>query len=184
MMQRVVVVGTTGSGKSTLASALAARRDLTLIDPDALYWGANWQPVGDTIFRARVAEAVAADRWTFAGNYSSVRDLIWSRADTLIWLDYPFALIFVRLLRRTIRRIRTQENLWNTGNYETWRKQFLSRDSLFVWLLKTYQRRQREIPALLRQPEYAHLQVIHFTSARDADIWLQHVQPAIHKEHA
>ncbi len=121
----------------------------------------------------------------FAGNYSSARDLTWTRADTLIWLDYPFRIIFWRLLRRTIRRIRTQEDLWNTGNYETWRKQFLSTNSLFVWLLKTYRRRQRELPLWLSQPEYAHLQVIHFTSPRAADIWLQQLQPlTIQKENA
>ncbi len=184
-MQRIVVVGTTGSGKSTLAGALATRCDLTLIDPDALYWGANWQPVGEALFQARVAEAIAAERWAFAGNYSRVRDLIWSRADTLIWLDYPFRIIFWRLFRRTIRRIRTQENLWDTDNYESWHKQFLSRDSLFIWLLKTYQRRKRELPVWLSQPEYAHLQVIRFTSARDADIWLQQVHSsAVDKEQA
>ncbi len=174
-MQRIVIIGTTGSGKSTLALALAGRLNAVVIEPDALYWAANWQPITNTVFQARVVEATTAERWVFAGNYSSVYNLIWARADTLIWLDYPFALVFWRLFRRTVRRIRSQEDLWGTGNVETWRKQFLSADSLFIWLIKTYARRKREIPARLRQPEHAHLTVIRFRSPREADRWLRSI---------
>ncbi len=182
-MQRIVVVGIGGSGKSTLAQQLAERLDLTMIEPDGLFWEANWQQADRAVFRARVAEAIAAERWVFAGNYSSARDLTWTRADTLIWLDYAFTLVFWRLFRRTVQRIRSREDLWGTGNVETWRKQFTSTDSLFVWLVKSYGRYRRQYPLLVRQPEYAHLHVIHFTSPRAADIWLQQIQPTIDKEH-
>ncbi len=172
MMQRVVIIGSTGSGKSTLAGQLAPRLNAAIIDPDALFWEADWQTAPPLVFRERVAQAVSGERWIFAGNYGSVRDLVWLRADTLIWLNYPLSLIFRRLFRRTVRRIVTQENLWGSGNRETWRKQFLTRDSLFVWLIKSHRRRQREIPYLLRLPEYAHLTMISLNSPRETDRWL------------
>ena len=85
-MQRVVVVGTTGSGKSTLAARLARALGCPFIEPDALFWGPEWTPVPRDEFRSQVAAAVAADAWAIGGNYSVARDLIWPRADTLVWL--------------------------------------------------------------------------------------------------
>ena len=170
-MQRVVVVGTTGSGKTTLAERLACLLKAPAIDLDTLYWGPNWQGVESEVFQGRVAEAIASERWVIGGNYSSARELIWSRADTLVWLDYSLPVIFWRLLRRTVKRIVTQEDLWGTGNRESWNKQFLSRDSLFLWMLKSRPRQRRNYPRLLRN-EFAHLQVIHLRTPRATEQWM------------
>lgn len=171
-MQRVVIIGTTGSGKSTLARRLAARLDAAVIEPDGLHWTANWREVSTEDFRREVDAATSAERWVFGGNYSKARDLVWTRADTIIWLDYSLPFVIWRLFRRTVKRIISREDLWNTGNRETWRKQFLSRESLFVWALKTHGRYRRTISGILRQPEYAHLRVIRFTSPLQLARWL------------
>jgi adenylate kinase family enzyme len=170
-MQRIVVIGTTGSGKSTLAAQLAAILHCPFVEPDALFWGPQWTPVPRETFRQQVSEALAGDAWTVGGNYSVARDLIWARADTLVWLDYPLPLVLWRLGQRTLRRIVTQEALWG-GNVETWRGQFASRDSLFLFALKTHYRRRRELPALLAQPENAHLHMLHFRTPRAAQEWV------------
>src|SRR3990172_8915485 len=102
--RRVAVVGTTGTGKSTLARHLAHRLTVPHVELDALYWGPNWTPVPADLFRQRAAQAVAADAWVIDGNYHVVRDLVWSRATTVVWLDYPLSLILARLLKRTGRR--------------------------------------------------------------------------------
>jgi adenylate kinase family enzyme len=115
-VERIVIVGTTGSGKSTLAARLSQQLDLRHIDLDMLHWESGWKGADSSVFRARVAAAVREGRWIVAGNYSSVRDLIWPNADTLIWLDYSLPIIFWRLLRRTFKRIVTREDLWGTGN--------------------------------------------------------------------
>lgn len=172
-MDRIVVIGTTGAGKSTLAAQLAQRLDTSCVDLDVLNWEANWQQVSTEVFRERVTEATQPERWVIAGNYSKARDLIWAQADTLIWLDYPFALVIWRLFRRTVKRVVTQEDLWGTGNRETWSKQFFSRDSLFVWAVKTHRKYRRSIDQVLAQPEYAHLQLIRFTSFRQTSHWLK-----------
>jgi adenylate kinase family enzyme len=174
-MQRIVVLGTTGSGKTTMAERLAALLCVPAIDLDVLYWQPNWQGAAPEVFRQRAAAAVDQESWVISGNYSSIRDLIWSRADTLVWLDYSLPVIYWRLLRRTIRRIVTQENLWDTGNRESWRKQFFSRDSLFFWALKSRPRQRREYPRLLKT-DYAHLQVIYLRSPRAAEQWLGQIE--------
>lgn len=170
-MKRVAVVGTTGAGKSTLAERLAARLDGAYVDLDALNWGPNWTAASVPLLRERIEAALAGERWAVAGNYSAVRDIIWSRADTLVWLDYPLPLVLWRLLRRTIRRAATREELWN-GNRETFRAQFASRDSLFLWALQSHYRRQREYPAELARPDNAHLRLLRFRWPRDVDHWL------------
>jgi adenylate kinase family enzyme len=170
-MNRVIVIGTTGSGKTTVARTIAQRLDLPHIELDALNWGPDWAEVPPEVFRARVAEAVAAARWVVDGNYSKARDLVWPRADTVVWLDFALPVILWRLLRRTVTRVASHEELWS-GNRERLRTAFLSRDSLFVWALQTYRRRRRQYPELLRRPEHAHLTLIRLRTPREADTWL------------
>ena len=172
-MQRIVIIGTTASGKSTLARQLAQRLNARCIDIDALHWGPNWQGVPTEVLRERMIQAANCERWVIAGNYSKIRDLTWARADTLIWLDYPFPLVFWRLFRRTLTRIITRENLWDSGNTETWRGTFLSRDSLFIWALKTHWKYRKSITQALAQPEYAHLRLLRFRSPREAECFLR-----------
>ena len=142
-MRRVVVIGTTGSGKSTLAERLAAQTGLRVIELDALFWGRDWQPAPLELFRHRVERETRDGDWIVVGNYGQVRDLTWRAADTLVWLDLPFALVMWRLLWRTIRRARTREELWGTGNRETFRTAFLSRHSILLWAIKTHRRNRR-----------------------------------------
>jgi adenylate kinase family enzyme len=174
-MQRVVIVGTTGSGKSVLAQRLARCLDAAYVELDALHWEPDWQMPPPDSFRARVVEALDHERWVVAGNYSKVRDLIWSQADTLVWLDYGLPIVFWRLLRRTIQRIITKEDLWNTGNRETWRKQFFSRDSLFVWVLRSRPYQRLTYSQFFQQPEYCHLHVVHLNSPRETEKWVKSV---------
>jgi adenylate kinase family enzyme len=172
--KRIVVIGTTSSGKSTLAKALSERLKLDFIELDALHWEPNWKMAEIDVFRERVNKATSSSGWVVAGNYSKVRHSIWSRAEALVWLDYPLHTVFWRLLTRTIRRSVTQEELWN-GNRDKfwWHLKLWSEESLFHWLFKTYWRRKREIPILLAAPEYQHLKKFHFRHPQDAEKWLE-----------
>ena len=117
-MRRVVVIGTTGSGKSTLAERLSEQTGLRVVELDALFWGRDWQGAPVELFRHRVERETRDDGWIVVGNYSQVRDLVWRPADTLVWLDLPLSLVMWRLVRRTVRRVTTREDLWGTGNRE------------------------------------------------------------------
>ena len=170
---RIAVVGTTGSGKTTLARTLAERLKRPHVELDALHWEPNWQVAPLEVFRARVVEALDRPQWIVDGNYGKVRDLVWARADTIVWLDYPLRVILGRLFRRTARRVVTGEELWN-GNREELRSA-LSRDSIILWALTTYRRRRREYPHLLGRSQNAHLATIRLRSPREADRWLAHL---------
>ena len=171
-MHRIAVHGSTGSGKTTLANALARRLGVPHVELDALHWDPGWSEAPPKVFRDRAAAALPADgRWVVDGNYRVLRDIVWGRADTLLWLDYSFPLVLWRLTRRTLWRGLASVELYN-GNRESLSTHLFTRDSLFLWLLKSHWRRRRELPLDLAQPEHAHLRVVRFRSPRETSAWL------------
>ena len=170
-MERINVVGTSCSGKTTFARAVATRLGIPHVELDALYWGRDWTPVPDALFRRRVSTAVGGERWVIDGGYSPIRDLTWSRADTVVWLDYPMPLVIGRWARRTVRRIRSGEEFWpGTGNRESvWNA--LRPNGLLWWILRTHLRRRRSMAAgLAARPD---INAIRLRSPADAERWLE-----------
>ncbi len=175
-MERIRVTGTSCSGKTTLSRALSRRLNLPVVEFDALFWGPDWTPVPDEIFRSRVIEAAAADRWVLDGGYAKVRELTWSRADTIVWLDYPLRTVLGRRAMRTVTRLRTRQEFWPaTGNRERL-SHVAGRDSLLWWILSTHRRRRRTMAAeLAARPD---LRQVKLRSPAEADDWLRGLQPA------
>lgn len=173
-MKRVSVIGTTGSGKTTFARTLAQRIGGAHIELDSLHWEPNWTEAPLEVLRARVEAATQTGCWVVDGNYSKVRDIIWRRADTVVWLDLPFRIVLWRLTRRTFGRAFHREELWN-GNRENLWTHFFTRDSLFLWVLQTYWRHKRDYPELFARPEHAHLQIVRLRSGADAAKWLNKI---------
>ena len=171
-MRRIVVIGTTGSGKSTLAERLAAQTGLRVIELDALFWGRDWQPVPLDLFRHRVERETKDDGWIVVGNYGQVRDLVWPNADTLIWLDLPLPLVMWRLVRRTVQRAATRTELWGTGNRESFRNAFLSRQSILLYAMKIH-RKNRARFAVECEFLGKDRTVVRLTSAREVERFLQ-----------
>ncbi|HEX9609788.1 MAG TPA: adenylate kinase [Candidatus Limnocylindria bacterium] len=169
-MERINVTGTSCSGKTTLARRVAERLGMRCVELDALFWGPGWTPVPAKTFRRRVAGAAVGERWVIDGGYSSVRDLTWGRADTVVWLDYPLHLVLARWARRTVVRIRSGAEFWpGTGNRESLRHA-LRRDSLLMWILTTHRRRRRRLAAdLAARPDLA---AIRLRSPAATERWL------------
>lgn len=170
--RRIVVIGTSGSGKTTFARRLASKLGFTHVELDELHWEPNWTEAAPAVFEQRVREKLPLESdWIVDGNYSKVRDLIWQRCDTIIWLDFALHTVMWRLFNRTIERLISQKALWN-GNREEWRTQFLTKDSIFLWAWTSYPRYKKEYPSLLAQPEYSHTYCLRFSSPQTAEKWL------------
>jgi adenylate kinase family enzyme len=167
--RRINVIGTSSVGKSTLAASIARLLEVPHIELDALHWEPNWTAAPIEVFRERVRAAIAGDGWVVDGNYAMVRDLLWERAEAVVWLDLPLRTILWRYLTRTVRRVGRREELWG-GNRERLSDHLFSRDSLLWWILTTYRRRRQEYPPqLAARPE---LVAIRLRSARAARRWL------------
>lgn len=133
-MKRVAVVGSSGSGKTTLSRRLARQLDLPHLELDSIYHQENWEPLPVEEFRQVVEAFVGRDRWIIDGNYPHVSDLVWERADTILWIDLPRWRVMRRLVGRTASRGLRGTLLWN-GNRERLGNMF-SRDpevNLVVW---------------------------------------------------
>jgi adenylate kinase family enzyme len=173
--KRINVVGTSGSGKTTMAARLADILGGVHVELDALSHGPNWTMRSDEEFDTSVREFAQGECWVACGNYTRVRSTLWPQADTIVWLDYSFPLVFGRVFRRTmIRSIRGTE-LWH-GNKERLWIHFFTRDSLLLWVLKTYRHNRRKYTELRASPEYQHLTWIRLTSPAEAEEWLARVR--------
>ena len=116
-MRRVSIVGSPGSGKTTVGRHLAERLGVAHVELDAIFHQPGWTDLDPDEFRRRVAAVISGDGWVVDGNYTTVRDLVWARADTVVWLDLPRRLVMRRVVLRTLRRALTRQALWN-GNRE------------------------------------------------------------------
>ena len=166
-VQRVSVVGTSGAGKSTVAAKLAALLGASFLELDSVHHQADWTPLPRSEFRAFVASAAAGERWVIDGNYSSVQDIVWARADTVVWLDLPRRTVMRRVIWRTLRRIGLRVELWN-GNRESFRG-WLDPEHPMRWAWSQHAPK-RQVTAE-RIAEHPHLTVARLTSAQEARRW-------------
>src|SRR5262245_55171283 len=110
-MRRISVVGNSGSGKTTLSRAIARQLRIQHFELDAIHHQQNWQPLPVDLFRRQVDVLTARPAWVVDGNYGEIRDLVWTRADTVIWMDLPLPAVLLRVARRSVWRARTATEL-------------------------------------------------------------------------
>jgi adenylate kinase family enzyme len=133
---RVLVAGTSGAGKTTVAETLG----YPYVELDSLHHGPGWTRRPE--FEEDVGRVVAGSRWVSEWQYEAVRELLLDRADCLIWLDLPRALVTARVVRRTLRRRVRREVLWNSNMEPPLRTFFSDPDHIVRWAWRTHPRRR------------------------------------------
>jgi len=170
--KRIIVIGSSCSGKSTFAKQLANNMRLDYIQLDQLHWLPQWQERPADQFMALIAEHTAKQQWVVDGNYSVVRDMLWPRATTIIWLNLPFHLVYYRAISRTIRRVLTQEKLYS-DNVETFSHSFLSKESIPWWVLITFHAKRKRYGSLLAQLDSTKINVVELRTKQQVDHYLK-----------
>jgi adenylate kinase family enzyme len=153
-VKRVLVIGCCGSGKSWFARALAQRVGAPWIELDALHHGPGWMPRPE--FAADVTAATQKARWVIDGNYGVVRDLLWSRAEVVVWLDLPLWVVEWRVVRRSLIRWARREVLWN-GNHEPGPWGWIDKEHPIRWAWKKHPEYRKRYAERFANPAFAHL---------------------------
>jgi adenylate kinase family enzyme len=161
------VVGTSGSGKTTAARAISDRLGYRYLELDSVYHLPDWEPLPDAEFRVVASRFAAGDRWVIDGNYTShgVLDLVWERADTVVWLDLPKRTVMRQVSWRAVGRAATGEELWN-GNTEQWMNltKWDPEDNIVRWAWTRFDHTRDKYEARMNDPEYGHLDFIRLRS--------------------
>lgn len=173
-MMRVLVGGISGVGKSTFARALASRTGLPYHEMDALFHGPGWEPRDS--FVADVVQIASQDQWVFDSHgYAAVKDLVWDRADTLVWLDYSRLVVMPRVLGRSTARALGRAPIFN-GNVEHF-KDWADPTHPVQWAWTQFTPRRSELTARSADDRWSHLRVIRLKTPRAAARWLAAVAP-------
>ena len=153
MRKVAVTASASGNGKTTVGRELARRLDVPFVELDALVHGPNWTETPDDELRRLLEPVLAGDGWVIDGGYrGKIGDLVLGQADVVVWLDLPVHVWLPRLVRRTLRRLRGNEEIWN-GNRESLRSAVWGRDALIPYALRAHRSRRRRYPAeLARYP--------------------------------
>lgn len=178
-MRRISVVGSSATGKTTMARALSQILAVPHLELDSVFHRAGWEPLDDASFRTTVATFAEGDAWVIDGNYLShgVAQVVWPRADTLVWLDPPRTTVLRRVLGRTLRRVVTREELWN-GNRESWRGMFsrVPEDNVILWAWTRHAPTRDRYEAMLRDGTWQHLSVRRLRTSAEVRAFIDEVQ--------
>jgi len=180
---RILILGRTGSGKTTLARELAGLVDVPHVELDSLYFGPSFSTAPLPVLRERTSAAIAGERWVTDGNKKAVRDLVWPRADTVVWLDYPVAVSLWRLGKRAVWRTSkikaeasgASPSSLSGGTAPSVPRQMLSAAKGVLTALRSHRGQRREYPLLFARPENRHLAVVRLRSPRATRRWLARV---------
>ena len=144
-----LIASASGSGKTTAGRELARRLRVPFVELDALVHGPNWKETPDRELHSLLEPVLAGDGWVIDGGYrGKIGDLVIGQADVVLWLDLPVHVWLPRLVRRTGRRLRGREEIWN-GNRETVRGAVWGRDALIPYALRAHRSRRRRYPVEL-----------------------------------
>jgi hypothetical protein len=174
---RILVLGRTGSGKTTLARQLSAALAVPHVELDALFFGPNFTTVPLPVLRERTNAAIAGESWVTDGNKSTVRDLVWPRADTVVWLDYPLAVSLWRLGKRALWRTSVLRQQAEDGEKGALPGQLFAATKAVLTALRSHMGQRREYPRMFAKPENQHLAVVRLRSPAATRRWLARVVP-------
>lgn len=172
-ISKINVIGTSGAGKSTFAKKLSSILNASYIEMDKIFWGPNWKWPSDEEFFQKLRNALSEPRWVLDGNYTRTVPIKWEKIEVVIWLDYSFSRTLFQAIKRAIKRSWTQEEIWEgTGNRESFRKSFFSKDSIIWWTITTHGNTRQKYESYMSDQKFSHIKFIRLKNHSDAQKFL------------
>lgn len=169
------MIGSSGSGKTYLSRRLSAILGLPLLELDSVSHRGGWNATSREDFRDEVGLFAKRPQWVIDGRYISygTREIVWPRADTVVWLDPPKRTVMRRVIGRTLRRVATREELWG-GLREPWTNLY-SLDperNVIVWAWTRFEPTRAQLERAITDGTWSHAEVHRLTSPKEADRFL------------
>jgi adenylate kinase family enzyme len=167
-MNRVLIIGTSGCGKSTLAKRVSERLQLPFFPSDGFYWEPGWKIATQDKVHKMVWNIACQDTWVLDGNFDEIHDLVWRRADCIIWLDYSLMTIFVQIATRNFRWALTRQKIWS-GNMMTLQRAI----SGIQHMVNSYSQKKKKYPFWLS--EIPNIVFHRFRTRDETEMWIQNI---------
>lgn len=166
-MPRYLIIGCSGSGKSTLAKQIATLCQIPYINTDKLYWQSDWSIVSNEEVLAAID--FEAESYVLDGNFVSSRDRVWSKVDTIVWLDYSLPLVMYQLIFRNMGWWLSGSAPW-TGTRMSFRRACAG----VLHGFKSHGNKRAHYPAYLSQ--FPQKEIYRITSPKEAQLLLDKLE--------
>ena len=161
-----------------MARRIAGALDLPHLELDSVFHQPDWTPLPDDEFRVAAVDFTQQERWVVDGNYTAagVLDLVWERADTVVWLDLSRRVVMSRVIRRTVRRAATREELWN-GNREPWSNftRWNPEENIIRWAWTRFDHTRSKYDSRSVDSRWSHLEFIRLSFRSEAADFVQNL---------
>ncbi|MEU9088383.1 adenylate kinase [Streptomyces sp. NPDC048357] len=168
-MRKIALFGQPATGKSTLARWLATEFGYPHTDLDDLLFTDDG-PLPLEEFRRQAQEVTQHDEWIVEGNFSKLADVVWHRADTLIWLDFPLAIVVYRIIRRSLHQLAGREDSAQASRL-TWNQAFFKRRSLLRTAIRKYRNNRPRYAEQVAETARLGVEVVTLRSPRAVNRW-------------
>jgi len=175
-MRKIALFGPTATGKTTLARRLSAESGYLHTDLDDLLFTPDG-PLSLEEFRRQAAEVTSGDEWIVEGNFSKLADVVWHRAEVLVWLDFPLPLIVYRIVRRSLRQLTGREDSAQARRL-TWSKAFFDRRSLLRTAIRKYRNNRPRYALQVSETAALGVDVIRLRRPREVERWTSGLREA------
>lgn len=168
-MRKIALFGPPATGKTTLARWLSVQLGHPHTDLDDLLFTPGG-PLPLEEFRRQAGEITRRDEWIVEGNFSKLANVVWHRADVLVWLDFPLALIVYRIVRRSLRQLAGRDDSAQARRL-TWSTAFFSRRSLLRTAIRKYRTNRPRYARQVSETADLGVEVVRLRSPRDVQRW-------------
>jgi len=168
--RRTIVFGGEGAGKTTLAQRISDEFGVPFVEMDDLFDRARKSDRPTETLSTFAEEVTNRDNWILAGSYPEVQSMTWTRAEAIVWLDYPVWLMAWRLIVRRLGRIfsrhRVKRVVHSVGQLQK------GRVAGFVRVIVGHSLRRKIHFCDLYHARNRHLHIIRLRCDREARQWL------------
>lgn len=98
--KKIMIFGRTGGGKSTFAIELANILELPVYHLDKYFFESNWKERNYQEFLKAQQSIIEQSQWIIDGNSIKSLELRFSKADMVLYFNYPRWICYIRVFKR------------------------------------------------------------------------------------